>query len=296
MRPISNRKVFIAAALALILGGAAVFAFPWVSSWWNARQSAEMVAQYEAAGARLSAADVDEQFELARAYNEKVSGLAPYDPFTQKEPVPFPEYNDILMADASGVMASLEVPAIGLTLPVYHGVADAALERGAGHMPTTALPVGGAGTHCVIVGHNGLPSRELFTHLDKLEVGDGFILHVLGRSLGYRVETIFVTEPEETKPLLPVVGVDYCSLVTCTPYGINSHRLILRGLRDDSVITEQIADRRGPFAGGLTALQRAGLIAAAAVAAALALVWFFTRRRKQTQAQTRTPESGAPDA
>jgi sortase A len=196
------------------------------------------------------------------------------------EPVPFPEYGAILIADQSGMMASLEIPSIGLIVPVYHGVADAALERGIGHMPTTALPVGGEGTHCVLVGHNGLASRELFTHLESVEIGDGFILDVLGRRLGYRVDQILVTEPEDTGALLPVPGKDYVSLVTCTPYGVNSHRLLVRGIRDDSVLTERIDDRVGPL-GALSALQKAILITAALAALAVAIVWRLTRRRRE---------------
>jgi len=280
MSHIFSRKLFIILALALILAGAAVFAYPWVSTWWNARESQALVDAYEAAAARLTPEQTDEQFALARAYNEKVSGLAPYDPFTQSEPVPFPEYGELLVADQSGMMASLEIPSIGLTVPVYHGVADAALERGIGHMPTTALPVGGAGTHCVLVGHNGLASRELFTHLEKVEVGDGFILGVLGRRLGYRVDQILVAEPEDTQALLPVPGADYVSLVTCTPYGINSHRLLVRGVRDDSVLTEAFADRVGPL-GGAGELHRAVVVAVILVAIALAAVYLLTRHRRR---------------
>ncbi|MDR1797041.1 MAG: class C sortase [Clostridiales Family XIII bacterium] len=274
-----NRKLFVVLALALIVGGAAVFAYPWVGAWWNARQSQALVDAYEAAAAAgLSPTQVDEQFARARAYNERVSALAPYDPFTQAEPVPFPEYGTILVADDSGMMASLEIPSIGLTVPVYHGVADAALSRGIGHMPTTALPVGGEGTHCVLVGHNGLASRVLFTHLDKVAVGDGFILRVLGRPLGYRVDQILVTEPEDTAALLPAPGREYVSLVTCTPYGVNSHRLLVRGVRDDSVLEEGGTGRAGlPLVAG--ALRRMLLIMALAIAGALAAVYCLPGRR-----------------
>ncbi|MDR1778956.1 MAG: class C sortase [Clostridiales Family XIII bacterium] len=262
-------------ALILIVAGVGIFAYPWVSSWWNERASREVVAQYAEDAAVLTPAQIDEEFEIAYAYNLKVSGLAPYDPFSEKEPVPFPEYAEILAPGGSAVMAYIEVPSIDLSLPVYHGVADSVLARGIGHMPTTALPVGGEGTHCVLVGHNAIPSRELFTHLDKVKKGDAIIIHVLDRTLGYRVDQITVAKPEDTEALLPVAGKDYLSLVSCTPYGVNSHRIYVRGVRDDSVIGETVAPA-GPLIPGKVLV--AGLVTAVIMTGILIVVY---RRRKR---------------
>ncbi|MDR1801183.1 MAG: class C sortase [Lachnospiraceae bacterium] len=264
-------------AIILILIGVGIFAYPWISSMWNTRQSKDLVEQYERDSVNLTDTEVNEQLLLAMEYNRRVSGLAPYDPFSEKEPVPFPDYGEILVAGNTGVMATLEVPSIDLSLPIYHGVSDEVLEIGIGHMPTTALPVGGEGTHCVLVGHNAIPSRVLFTHLDRVEVGDAIIIHVLGIRLGYRVDQIMVVVPEETKPLLPVVGEDYISLVTCTPYGINSHRLFVRGIRDDSVLDEE--GTKGIIKINLTLLI-AGLLTALAMGIIITIVAVVRHRRR----------------
>jgi sortase A len=275
------RRVFIIVAVLLILAGVAVFAYPWVSAWFNEQQSLEVIELYDAQSATLSTSEIDEQFVLAEGYNLRVSGLMPYDPFTSKEPVPFPDYEEILDPGGNGVMASVEIPAINCKLPIYHGVADAVLQRGIGHMPTTALPVGGEGTHSVLVGHNGLPTRELLTNLEQVQLGDAVIITVLGRKLGYRVDQILVVEPESTEALLPVAGEDYLSLVTCTPYGINSHRLLVRGVRDDTVIGQE--NGAGPLLGNSTLL-RVGL-ATAALMVALALLTLLVRRRLDRRAE-----------
>ncbi|MDR1806166.1 MAG: class C sortase [Clostridium sp.] len=272
------RKRTVVFAIIFVLIGVGIFAYPWVSSWWNSYQSRELLERYEQAAAKLTKEETDEQFMLAQAYNNKVSGLAPYDPFSQKEPVPFPEYGEILTAGNDGVMAALELPSIGTSLPVYHGVSDDVLQRGIGHMPTTALPVGGEGTHCVLTGHNGIPSHELFTHLDKLKLGDAIIIHVLGEKIGYRVDQILVVTPTETEPLKPIAGGDYITLITCTPYGINSHRLYVRGVRDDSVISSAVT-QSSPVANNT--LLYAAIITSAFMALLVLVVWLIKRRRNE---------------
>jgi sortase A len=144
-------------------------------------------------------------------------------------------------------MAVLRIPKIDLELPVYHGVSEAVLEHGVGHLITTAFPVGGAGTHCVLAGHRGLPSQELFTRLDVLAIGDTFYLDVMGRMLAYRVDDISVVLPDETDILKPVPGEDHVTLTTCTPLGVNSHRLLVRGTRipyEPAQEQQASADRR----------------------------------------------------
>ena len=137
----------------------------------------------------------------------------------------------LLNVDGNGVMGYIEIPSIRVSLPIYHGTSDVVLQAGIGHTEWSSLPVGGEGSHCVLPGHRGLPSAKLFTNLDKLVEGDTFTLHVLNEVLTYEVDQILVVEPQETEALQIVPGKDYCTLVTCTPYGINSHRLLVRGHR-----------------------------------------------------------------
>lgn len=156
---------------------------------------------------------------------------APQDAFTGADPGPKNPYWSLLDPDGTGVMGYLEIPKISLRLPIYHGTGDAALQKGIGHLAGTSLPVGGSGTHCVLSGHRGLPSALLFTDLDQLETGDTFTLYVLDQRLSYQVDQILVVEPEDVSTLAPEDGKDYVTLVTCTPYGVNTHRLLVRGSR-----------------------------------------------------------------
>lgn len=141
------------------------------------------------------------------------------------------KYNEMLNISGDGIMGYIEIPMINCSLPIYHGTDDDALQIAIGHLEWSDLPVGGEGTHCVLSGHRGLPSAKLFTRLDKLKEGDRFMLRVMDRVLTYEVDRILIVEPEDTSALLAEDGKDYCTLVTCTPYGVNSHRLLVRGHR-----------------------------------------------------------------
>ncbi|MGN0972064.1 MAG: class C sortase, partial [Aristaeellaceae bacterium] len=166
-------------------------------------------------------------------------------------------------------MATLEIPDLGVNLPVYHGTSEAVLQVALGHVEGSSLPVGGEGTHCVISGHRGLPSAKLFSNLDQLVIGDVFLLRVLDETLTYQVDQILVVEPEDMEALALVPGEDYCTLVTCTPYGINSHRLLVRGTR---IETEQAAAVVHVTS---DAAMLSPLIVAAVIAAPLLLLWLI---------------------
>ncbi|MBR7178248.1 MAG: class C sortase [Oscillospiraceae bacterium] len=210
-----NRKIRLLTVIALAIAGISVMAYPAFSSYLNALHSSRALQNLSA---RLDAADSDtlrEQRELAKAYNR---GAAP-------------EQYEELLDFGNGIMGSIRIPEIGVELPIYHGVSDTVLQKGAGHLPTSSLPIGGTGNHCVLTGHTGLPSAELFTGLTELTAGDLFYLHILNEILAYEVDQILVVLPHEVEALRPVPGRDYCTLVTCTPYGINTHRLLVRGQR-----------------------------------------------------------------
>ena len=141
------------------------------------------------------------------------------------------QYEGLLDVGQNGIMGYIEIPKIDVTLPVYHGTDEAVLQVAVGHLEWTSLPVGGESSHCVVSGHRGLPSAKLFTDLDKMELGDTFLLRVLDEVLTYEVDQILIVEPQETRELMITEGQDYCTLVTCTPYGINTHRILVRGHR-----------------------------------------------------------------
>ena len=161
-----------------------------------------------------------------------MSGAAEvFDPFSEADQEKNKEYERILNLDGNGMMAYLEIPKLGVHMPVYHGVSEAVLQVGAGHVANTSFPVGGSDTHAVITGHRGLPSAKLFTELDKLVVGNIFYIKVVNEVMAYQVDQILTVEPHQTEDLKIVEGMDYVTLVTCTPYAVNTHRLLVRGKR-----------------------------------------------------------------
>ena len=210
-----NRKRRLLTVIALVIAGLAVMVYPSLSSYLNAIHSSRVVQRLSA---RLDAAGSEtlrEQRRLAEEYNRTLAG----------------DQYDHILDFGNGVMGCVRIPEIGVELPIYHGVSDTVLQKGAGHLPGSALPIGGAGNHCILTGHTGLPSAKLFTNLTELAAGDQFELHVLDEVLVYEVDQITVVLPHEVDALGAVTGRDYCTLVTCTPYGINSHRLLVRGER-----------------------------------------------------------------
>lgn len=210
----------------------AVLLYPTVSSYVNEKNGSKVVSNYDAESVRLSNAEKEKMLEDARAYNkEMLSNIDLIDPFSQGETNIDERYESLLNMDGSGMMGYIRIPKIKVEIPIYHGTSESVLQAGVGHFWGTSLPVGGESTHTVLTGHRGLPTKTLFTNIDKLVEGDVFYIKVLDETLAYKVDQILTVLPEETEALSIVPGQDYATLVTCTPYAINTHRLLVRGQR-----------------------------------------------------------------
>ena len=214
--------------LIVLIVGLSLLLYPTFADWWNSMHQSRAVASYVEKVANLDEEQYAELLEAAQEYNQSL--LSRHNDYLLTEEQK-QIYDQILDVGGLGIMGYIEVPSIGVTLPVYHGTDESVLRVAIGHLEWTSLPVGGESTHCVVSGHRGLPSARLFTDLDKLVVGDIFVFRVLDEVLTYEVDQILIVEPHETQALQIVEGEDLCSLITCTPYGINSHRLIVRGHR-----------------------------------------------------------------
>lgn len=212
----------------VFLLGACVFAYPSVSQWYEGRKSVLAVQSYDQAAGRISEETYKKMWQEAQAYNEQLRGHAIKDPFTGFDSQELPSgYKDMLNID--GMMGYIEIPKIGARLPIYHGTSDDVLQKGVGHLEGSALPIGSERSHVLLTGHTGLPEAKLFTDLVDMEVGDQFNIRVLNKELVYQTDRIRVVEPDDVSELIAGEDGDYVTLITCTPYGINSHRLLVRG-------------------------------------------------------------------
>ena len=212
--------------------GLSLLLYPSFADWWNSFHQSRAVASYVEQVANMDDDRYREIWDAAWDYNRSLIDR-PNDYLLSEEQRE--HYNALLNVGNNGVMGYVEIPLLDIVYPVYHGTDEAVLQVAIGHLDWTSMPVGGESSHCVISGHRGLPSAKLFTDLDKMEVGDTFLLRVLDEVLTYEVDQILIVEPHETEALLIVEGEDLCTLVTCTPYGINSHRMLVRGHRVDTV-------------------------------------------------------------
>ena len=216
----------------LLLIGLSLLLYPTVSDYWNSFHQTRAIATYAENVAALDNASYDAIWDAARQYNRNLLNRSNSFRLSEEQKA---EYESLLDISGQGVMGYIEIPEIDVSLPIYHGTEDPVLQVAVGHLDWTSLPVGGESTHCVLSGHRGLPSAKLFTNLDKLREGDTFLLRVLDEILTYEVDQILIVEPQDTAALEIVEGQDYCTLVTCTPYGINTHRLLVRGHRIDNI-------------------------------------------------------------
>ena len=218
--------------LMVLLIAVSVLLYPSVSSYLNEKNSSKVVSYYDAESVKLDHAERAQMLEDARAYNqEMLSNIDLIDPFSQLNTDIDERYQSLLNRDGSGMMGYIRIPKIGVELPIYHGTSEAVLQAGIGHFWGTSLPVGGETSHTVLTGHRGLSTKTLFTNLDKLDIGDVFYIRVLDETLAYQVDQILTVLPEETDALGIESGQDLATLVTCTPYAINTHRLLVRGHR-----------------------------------------------------------------
>ena len=215
----------------IFLAGVALLLYPTVSNQWNLLHQSRAIAGYAEAVSQIDDEEYERILQAARAYNQELPNRTNRYSFSPEEQA---EYERMLNISGNGVMGYMEIPKIQVTLPVYHGTSAEVLQVAVGHLSSSSLPVGGAGTHCVVSGHRGLPSAKLFTNLDQLAEGDLFMLQILDETLTYEVDRILIVEPEDVENLNIEEGKDYCTLVTCTPYGINSHRMLVRGHRVDN--------------------------------------------------------------
>ena len=212
----------------LLLAGVSLLLYPSLSDYWNSMHQTRAIASYAETVSQLDTAQYDEMWKAAQNYNRSLAQRETAFALTGEQKA---AYESLLDVSGLGVMGYIEIPEIDCSRPIYHGTEESVLQVAVGHLEWSNLPVGGEGTHCVLSGHRGLPSAKLFTNLDKLAVGDTFLLRVLDEVLTYEVDQILIVEPEQVDALGIMPGEDYCTLVTCTPYGINTHRLLVRGHR-----------------------------------------------------------------
>ena len=209
--------------------GLSVLLYPSISSYWNSKTQSEAIVDYESMLSQYKPEDYTAIFAEADAYNKQLAQLN--EPLVEHNRLP--DYNSILNVGGTGMMGYITVPKISQELPVYHGTSDGVLSVAVGHLQGTSLPVGGESTHCVVSAHRGLPTAVLFTHLDRMEIGDIFYFTILDRTITYEVDQIRIVEPDDASLIQIKDGKDYCTLLTCTPYGINTQRLLVRGHQID---------------------------------------------------------------
>lgn len=215
----------------ILLAGLSLLLYPAASNYWNSFHQTRAIAGYWEDVANMDTETYDRLWQEANAYNASLLTRSNAYLLSGEQKA---EYARLLDVSGQGVMGYIEIPEINVSLPIYHGTEDSVLQVAVGHLDWTSLPVGGESSHCVLSGHRGLPSAKLFTNLDKLQEGDTFALRVLNEILTYEVDQILIVEPQDTDALEIEEGKDYCTLVTCTPYGINTHRLLVRGHRMDN--------------------------------------------------------------
>ncbi len=249
MKRINRRRVSI---ILLFLLGLSILLYPYISDAWNKYRASLLISDYSSAVQALDDDSYKEELERVRVYNESLIGGIVPDAFAVRDGVFDEEYESLLSVTDDQMMGHVEIPSIGVELPIYHYTYPEILQKGAGHLFGSSLPIGGESTHSVITAHRGLPSAKLFTDLNLLDEGDQFYIHVFDEILAYEVDQIQTVEPDETSSLSIVPGEDYVTLITCTPYGVNTHRLLVRGHRvtytEPQVkksVTQEIT-RRGP--------------------------------------------------
>lgn len=259
-----------------------VLLYPTVSNYLYEKNGARVISSYDENAVQLSEKEKNDMLEAARQYNQELLGnIELLDPFSPMKKEINARYQNLLNTNKAGMMGYIRIPQIDVELPIYHGTEETVLQSGVGHFEGTSLPVGGESTHSVLTGHRGLPSKILFTDLDKMKEGDVFYIKILGETFAYQVDQILTVLPEDTKSLTITPGKDYVTLVTCTPYSINTHRLLVRGVRipyEEAVQTaadEKITPEL-PFQVKVLILAVAVLI----VIVIIYLIWKKARKRK----------------
>ena len=272
-----KRRIINLSLILVFLIGLSLLLYPTVSDWWNSMHQTRAIANYSETIANLDNDEYEAIWRSAEEYNAALAQRGIRWTLTDEERA---DYVSQLDPGGTGIMGYIEIPKINCSLPVYHGTDASVLQIAVGHLEGTSLPVGGESTHCVLSGHRGLPSAKLFTNLDQMEIGDIFMLEVLNETLTYEVDQILIVLPNELDALNIAQGEDLCTLVTCTPYGVNSHRLLVRGHRVENQAEAKIIRVTAE------AIQIEPLIVAPIVAIPmllLLLIWLFigTGRKKR---------------
>lgn len=262
-------RLATAVLVALLVVGLSLLLYPLVSNVWNSFHQSQAITEYSEEVSDMSSEDYARLWSEAEAYNQSLINDEGRFSMTESER---DRYQNLLNVSDTGMMGSIQIPKLDISIPIYHGTQESVLQVGAGHVEGSSLPTGGKGTHCVLSGHRGLPSSELFTDIDKLEEGDLFVLKVLDRTMTYQVDQILTVDPYDLEALAIDSQQDYCTLVTCTPYGINTHRLLVRGHR----VSDQGIDIAGAFHLDPIAL---AAIAGVAVVATVAVGFAVSRRK-----------------
>lgn len=221
--------------VALLLVGMGILLYPTISNWWNNMHATQAVASYVEAVEDMSVKERALMLEAARVYNERTADEGNKFVLSDAE---MAEYRSILDITGTGIMGYIRIPSISVSLPIYHTTAESVLQSAVGHLEGTSLPIGGESTHACLSGHRGLPSARLFTDLDRMREGDIFTITVFDQTVTYKVDQIRIVLPHETEELQIVEGADYCTLITCTPYGVNTHRMLVRGVRIENLSDE----------------------------------------------------------
>ena len=231
----SSRKIWIILTAGFLVG-ICVLLYPAFSNYWNSKTQSRAIVNYESVLQNLKPEDYSAMFQAAYDYNDALREVD----FPLRDYKQVPGYYQALKIEGTAILGYVKIEKIGVELPFYHGTSDQVLARGVGHLEGTSLPVGGESTHSVMSAHRGLPSAKLFTDLDRLEMGDTFQIIVLDQVLTYQVDQVKVITPREIDDLQIVEGKDYCTLFTCTPYGINTHRLLVRGIRIETITEKPV--------------------------------------------------------
>ena len=263
----------------IFLVGLGFISYPTVSNLWNQAHQSRAIATYTEQVEKLDDSSNKEMLKAARKYNKELLKKADHWKLSKKDKK---KYEGLLDVSGTGIMGYIEIPKISCSLPVYHGTDEGALQIAIGHLEGSSLPVGGKSSHCVLSGHRGLPSARLFTDLDQMEEGDTFILNILGHKLAYEVDQIKVVLPEEMSDLEIQEGKDLCTLVTCTPYGINTHRLLVRGHRT-KYVEEKVEEQKVQTKKVDIRLVAAGAAGALVLIIIIIVVVVKRRRRRRDQ-------------
>lgn len=281
----SKRKntIIIICFIIVILLGAGAAAYPLIASINNEHTQSLVQTEYEEKLQQLDTSEIDAALAAAREYNKTISTVQIED--VDKIKADLPPYEDLLNLANNGIMGYIEIPTINIDLPIYHGTTGAAMEKGAGHMEGTSLPVGGIGTHAVISAHSGMASAKLFTDLDKLKLGDMFFITVCNQKLAYEVDNIAVVEPTDIDLIRIDTQQDYVTLLTCTPYGVNTHRLLVRGHRVEMAeeAIAEVEEKAKPEGSTWIEKYEQGILIGIAIFLGLlliALLVYFIKRRK----------------